>query len=298
MKYIIDADPGIDDAIAIAMAIKNKLDVIGFTIATGNLPVDKVANNIKIIEDILGINVPIFKGGHENPSNETAVYAHGIDGLGYAVYPQNNSRQVERTYAENFMIKASKKYKNNLTIICLGPLTNLYHAIKKDKFLPLRINKVIMMGTAYDPAKLNDPYKEFNIRTDPVAAKAVLSAPFKDIYAITHEVGLCSYVEKDYILNLRESKDITSRFVGSISEKYMEFSYQRYGTIGLGSPDPAAMSYAIDPDIFKFEDFACDVITSGPNKGICYTTKFKSNVHLSVDFDLEKYRKLFKNTFK
>ena len=298
MKYIIDTDPGIDDAIAISMAVKNKLDIIGFTVATGNIPVNKVINNIKIIEDILNINVPIFKGGHENPSSNTAAYAHGVDGLGYAIYPENKSRRVERTYAENFIVKAAKKYKDNLTIICLGPLTNIANAIKKDKYLPMRINKLIMMGTAYDPQRLTNPYKEFNIRTDPASAKLVLSSKFKDIYAITHEVGLSAYIEKDYILNLRTSNDIVSRFIGNISEKYIEFSYQYYGTIGLGTPDPSVIAYVIDPSIFKFEDFACDVITSGPDKGICYTTKFQSNIHLSTGFNLQKYRNLFKDTFK
>ena len=60
MKYIIDTDPGIDDAIAIIMAIKHKLDVIGFTLATGNVELEKSENNLKVVEDFLNINIPIF----------------------------------------------------------------------------------------------------------------------------------------------------------------------------------------------------------------------------------------------
>ena len=88
MKYIIDTDPGIDDAIAIMLGIRNNLDVIGFTVTTGNIPLEKTINNIKIIEDFLDVEIPIFKGETVNESNpESAEYAHGIDGLGYAVFP-------------------------------------------------------------------------------------------------------------------------------------------------------------------------------------------------------------------
>ena len=122
MKYIIDTDPGIDDAIAIIMGIKHKLDVIGFTLATGNVELEKSENNLKVIEDFLETNIPIFNGEIKNASNkETAEYAHGISGLGYAVFPKNKTRRIEKMSAEDFIIKASKKYKNELTLVCRPP---------------------------------------------------------------------------------------------------------------------------------------------------------------------------------
>jgi len=107
MKYIIDTDPGIDDAIAILMAIKNKMDVIGFTITTGNIALKKSINNLKVIEDFLDTNIGIYKGEITNDCNkESAEYVHGIDGLGYAVFPENTTRRVEKKSAEEFIIKA------------------------------------------------------------------------------------------------------------------------------------------------------------------------------------------------
>ena len=299
MKYIIDTDPGIDDAIAIMMAIKNNLNVIGFTVATGNVALEKSINNLKVIEDFLDTNIGIYKGKVLNtPDSKRAEYAHGKDGLGYAVFPKNENRRVERMSAENFIIKSAKQYKNDLTIVCLGPLTNLANAIRKDKNLPRRVKKLVIMGATYDPTK-TEPYREFNFNVDPEAAKLVLSSPFKEIKVITHELGVKSFVEKDYVENLKNSDDLISRFVGLISEKYIEFSYDHYGTIGLGTPDPTTIASLIDDSIITYEPFKIDVITEGKDKGYSYATKVdESNILLSTDFDIEKFRNLFKNTFK
>ena len=295
MKYIVDTDPGIDDAIAIMLGIKNNLDIIGFTIASGNIPVPKCENNLKIIEDFLNVNIPIYRGKKKNECNqEYAEFAHGKDGLGYAVFPFNKHRKIERTYAENFIIKASKKYKKDLTIICLGPLTNLANAIKKDKNLPQRINKIVVMGTSYNPYTKNK-YIEFNVKIDPQAARSIFSAPFDHIEVITHEIGIKSYIEKDYINSLHDSDDITCRFLSNIAQKYIEFSFEHYRTLGLGTPDPTTIASIIDPSIITYVPAKIEI----NDKCECNITRLpESNLMISRDFDLDKFRELFKKTFK
>lgn len=298
MKYIIDTDPGIDDAIAIMMGVKNNLDVIGFTLASGNIPVEKSEKNLKIIQEFLGSNIKMYKGKKENKCNhETAEYAHGKDGLGYVVFPDISKKKFEKMSAEDFIIKSSKKYKDDLTMICFGPLTNLANAIKKDKNLVKRLKHVLVMGTTYNPDE-KEPYLEFNVNVDPASARFVFNTPFEDIKVVTHEIGVKSFVEKDYVLGLRESDDLVSRFVGLISEKYMEFSYNHYGTIGLGTPDPTTIASIIDPLVVKFEPCEVQIVSRGENKGECHITLTdKSNVMVSTDFDLERFRKVFKSTF-
>lgn len=297
MKYIIDTDPGIDDAIAIMMAHRNNLDIIGFTLSSGNIPLEKCINNLMVIEDFMETNIPIYKGTIINEANpETAEYAHGKDGLGYAVFPKNKHRQVEKMSAEDFIIKSSKKYQD-LMLVCLGPLTNLANAIRKDPELPKRLKKIVVMSATYNPDS-KDIYKEFNIRVDPKAAELVYNSPFEEIKAITHEVGLLSYIEKDYIVNLRNSNDLISRFVSNISEKYMDFSFERHGINGIETPDPTTIASIIDPSIITFEPFDIKIAVDGPQKGECYATpNEKSHIFLSTDFDLEKFRELFKKTF-
>lgn len=298
MKYIMDTDPGIDDAIAIMLGYKNGLDIIGFTLASGNIQLEKSEKNLKVIQDFLGSNIKMYKGTFENKCNhETAEYAHGKDGLGYAVFPDNNKRRFEKISAEDFIIKSSKKYKDDLTIICFGPLTNLANAIKKDKNLASRIKHVLIMGTTYNPESKKS-YPEFNVNVDPESAKLVFNTSFEDIKVVTHEIGVKSFIEKDYVINLRNSDNLISRFIGLISEKYIEFSYDHYGTIGLGAPDPTTIASIIEPDVVKFESCNIEIITEGNRKGECHITLTdKSNIMISTDFDLEKFRKVFKDTF-
>lgn len=298
MKYIIDTDPGIDDAIAIMLGIQNKLDVIGFTIATGNIEFNNAYKNLGVIQDFLNTDIKMYKGEIINKGDFSRSFqAHGKDGLGDSVFPNNPHRHLEKISAEDFIIKSSKKYKDNLTIICLGPLTNLANAIRKDKHLCKRLKHVIIMGTSYDENNLK-PYLEFNVSVDPKGADLVFNANFADVKVITHEIGVKSFIEKDYIESLKDSPDLISRFLNIIAKKYIEFSYEHYGTIGLGTPDPTTIASVIDKDIVKFKPCDVKIITNGLDKGICQINLTdKSNVQVSTDLDLEKFRTLFKKTF-
>ncbi len=298
MKYIIDTDPGVDDSIAIAMAIKNNLDVIGFTLASGNIPQVKSEKNLKIVQEILGTNIKMYKGEPEKKiKHETAEYAHGIDGLGYYVFPDISRKKYEKMRAEDFIIKASKKYKDDLTLVCFGSLINLANAIKKDKNVVKRLKHVLIMGTTYNPED-ETPYMEFNVNASPTSAKLVLSSPFEDIKLITHEIGIAAHIDRDYVLNLRESSDVVSRFVGLIAHKYMDFSGGKYKDDGLVNPDPATIASVIDSGILKFEPCSVKVIDRGGKKGECYVALTdESNIKVATEINLNKFTKLFKGTF-
>ncbi len=298
MKYIIDTDPGIDDAIAIMLGIKNNLDVIGFTLVSGNIPVVKSEKNLKIIQDFLETNIKMYHGSVENSCNhKTAEFAHGIDGLGYTVFPNNNPRKFEKLSAEDFIIKASKKYQDNLTIICLGPLTNLANAIKRDKTLYKRVKHVLIMGASYNPNN-NEKYIEFNVNVDPESAELVFNTPFEDIKIVTHEIGITSFIEREYMDNLRNSEHLISRFVGEMAQKYMEFSYQKYGVLGLTAPDPTAIASIVNSKVIKFEPCQIKLVKNKDNKSECHVDLTpNSNIKISTNFDLELFRKIFKNTF-
>lgn len=298
MKYIIDTDPGVDDSIAIAMAIKNNLDVIGFTLASGNIPQVKSEKNLKVVQEILGTNIKMYKGEPEKEiKHETAEYAHGIDGLGYYVFPDISKKKYEKMRAEDFIIKASKKYKDDLTLVCFGSLINLANAIKKDKNVVKRLKHILIMGTTYNPED-ETPYMEFNVNASPTSAKLVLSSPFEDIKLITHEIGIAAHIDRDYVLNLRESSDVVSRFVGLIAHKYMDFSDGKYKDDGLVNPDPATIASVIDSGILNFEPCSVKVIDRGNKKGECYVALTnESNIKVATEINLKKFTKLFKDTF-
>ena len=293
MKYIIDTDPGIDDAIAIMLGYKNNLDILGFTIATGNIDKDQAINNLNTIQNILNINIPIYTGTKNNKSHMvSAEYAHGKDGLGNVFMPILN-RKITEISAEDFIIESAHKYENDITIICLGPLTNLASAIKKDESIVKKIAKVIIMGTSYDE-KIDKPYNEFNIKIDSKSATNVFETDFKRINIITHEIGIKTYIKKHYINSLKDSSDKVSKFIYLISQKYMEFSLKHYNVEGCCMPDPAAIASEINEETFKF--VPCNI---NIKDDLAYVEKTnESNKYVASDVDLDKFTKLFENTFK
>ncbi len=292
MKYIIDTDPGIDDAIAICLALKNNLDVIGFTLATGNVKPSSSEENLKTILDVNSSKAKIYKGTITNESSGYAHFAHGDDGLGNNFFPKSN-RPTEDISAEDFIINSTKENAGNISIICLGPLTNLASALKKDPSITNYVNEVIIMGMSYDE-QATERYKEFNLKVDVPSAKIVLESPFKKIRMVTHEVGALSYIEKDYMDDLVNAVNPVTHFVYLISRKYIEFSKEHNNIIGLSTPDPTTVASVIDPSIVTFIPCTCRFTEDD-----CYLTKTNySNMYVSVDFDLEKFRNLFKNTFR
>lgn len=292
MKYIIDTDPGIDDAIGIILAYQNKLDIIGFTLATGNIDKKMAANNLKLIQNVLGSNIPMYYGTLENKSNMiSAEYAHGSDGLGNIFMPEIK-KDFENISAEDFIIESANNYENNLTIICLGPLTNLASAIKKDKSIVNKISKVIVMGGSYDK-KIDVPYNEFNFKIDIDSASLVLNSRFKDIRMISHEIGVKSFIKKDDMEKLRTINNKISKFIYIISQKYMEFSKEHYDVIGCCMPDPTTIASVINEDIIKYVPCTINL-----KDDLVYITKTDtSNIHVSSDINLKLFRELFNNTF-
>ena len=299
MKYIIDTDPGIDDSIAIAMAVKHNLDIIGFTLAIGNIPQDKSEKNLKIIQEVLKTDIKMYKGAEEEGiKHKTAEYAHGIAGLGYYIFPDLSMKKYQKMKAENFIVNAAKKYKDDLTLVCFGSLTNLANALKKYKNLTKKLKHVVIMGTSYNPEN-EVPYKEFNINSDLAAAKLVLEAGFEDVKLVTHEMGGAAVIDKDYVLSLRDSNNYLSRYIGFISEKYIDFSREVEGIDDLVNPDPVTIASVIDDKILSFKPCNVKIIDKGKQKGDCYITLTdESNIMVATEINLKRFNKLFKETFK
>ena len=291
MKYIIDTDPGIDDALAIMLGYLNHLDIIGFTLATGNIEKEKSKNNLKVIQKVLNSNIKMYEGTNSNIPNSYAAFAHGEDVLGNTFFPEIDM-PFEEISAEDFIISKADELENNLTIICLGPLTNLANALKRRPDIASKIAEVVIMGTSYS-TDIANKYEEFNIKIDPLSASLVLSSPFKKIRCVTHEIGVKSYIEINDIEKLTTSNKTVSKFAYMIAQKYIEFTKEHNHIIGLSTPDPTTMASVIDESIVTFKP--CNLKINGNYTDITLTEK--SNIYVSVDFNLQKFRELFMKTF-
>jgi purine nucleosidase len=272
------------------------LNIVGFTLTSGNVGIDDVTRNIKTVQDFMKTDIKMYKGEeYINPDIEVATYAHGKHGLGNAVYPES-SRKEEDMRAEDFLIEASKEY-NDLSIICFGSLTNIANAIKKDPEFSSRINKIYIMGLSYEPDVNKKPYLEFNVSVNPEAAKLVFNTKFKEMNVITHEAALKVIISKEYIDSLKDSDKLLSNFVYQLAEKYIEFNISHYDIHGLSMPDPLTIASVIDPSVVKYTKASVDIVTEGDRKGESIIKMNEGDINIVSAIDVNKFKRMFENVF-
>lgn len=178
IPLLIDTDPGVDDAMALLMAFDDsRYDVVGLTLAAGNVGLHHtVANALKLCE-IVAAEVPVYAGCPVPLVHAAAdaAYVHGQDGFGDIGYPPS-PRRAESEHAALAIIRLSHAHAGRLLLVTLGPLTNLALALRLDPGLPSRIDRLVVMGGAVNGRGNTSIATEFNIGFDPEAAKVVFDA--------------------------------------------------------------------------------------------------------------------------
>lgn len=268
-KVIIDCDPGIDDALAIILALKSKeIEVIGITTVSGNVESLQGAKNALKVLKLLGrLDIPVYLGESKPIKRElvTAQDTHGEDGLGETFLEEVSSEYI-RENGVDFILNTLKN-QENVSIIALGPLTNLCRAIEKDSETFHRVKEIVSMGGAYKSHGNCSPVAEFNYWVDPHGAREFLKK-FNGEFTI---VGLD--VTREIVLtpNLREMihqfKDEIGDFIYDITRFYVDFHWEQERTLGCVINDPLAVEYFINRELcngFKaYVDIACEDISIG-----------------------------------
>ena len=268
-KVIIDCDPGIDDALAIILALKSKeIEVIGITTVSGNVESLQGAKNALKVLKLLGrLDIPVYLGESKPIKRKlvTAQDTHGEDGLGETFLEEVSSEYI-RENGVDFILNTLKN-QENVSIIALGPLTNLCRAIEKDSETFHRVKEIVSMGGAYKSHGNCSPVAEFNYWVDPHGAREFLKK-FNGEFTM---VGLD--VTREIVLtpNLREMihqfKDEIGDFIYDITRFYVDFHWEQERTLGCVINDPLAVEYFINRELcegFKaYVDIACEDISMG-----------------------------------
>lgn len=268
-KVIVDCDPGIDDALAIILALKSKeIEVIGITTVSGNVKSLQGAKNALKVLKLLGrLDIPVYLGESKPIKRElvTAQDTHGEDGLGETFLEEVSSEYI-RENSVDFILNTLKNHEN-VSIIALGPLTNLCRAIEKDSESFHRVKEIVSMGGAYKSHGNCSPVAEFNYWVDPHGAREFLKK-FNGEFTM---VGLD--VTREIVLtpNLREMihqfKDEIGDFIYDITRFYVDFHWEQERTLGCVINDPLAVEYFINRELcegFKaYVDIACEDISMG-----------------------------------
>jgi purine nucleosidase len=247
LPILIDTDPGVDDALAILMAHRHA-DVVGLTIAAGNVGLaHTTANALKLVETI-GANTPVFPGC-ATPlvhAADDAAFVHGADGFGDTGYTPS-ARRAESESAAQAILRLSREYAGKLVIVAMAPLTNLALALKLDPKLPSRVARLVVMGGAVTGRGNTTVSAEFNIGFDPEAAHIVFCA-WPQIELVDWELTVRHGIGFDTVARWVGADNPTARFFDAISRKTRAWSQER-GRPRLALADPLAMAVALQPDI-------------------------------------------------
>ena len=270
-KVIIDCDPGIDDSLAIMLALKSpEIEVIGITIVCGNSPVEMGFGNAKkILKQMNRLDVPVYIG-ESTPLRRDYVNAldtHGEDGLGESFLPEVTGYQ-QQISAVDFLADVLKKEK--VSIIELAPMTNLARLIQKDKEAFSCIEEIVSMGGSFKSHGNCSPVAEYNYWCDPDAAAKVYDAMYQNgrkIHMIgldvTREIVLTPTI-LEYMCRINAKRGV---FIKKITKFYFDFHWQWEHIVGCVINDPLAVAYFIDPSICEgFESFV-QIETEGISLG-------------------------------
>ncbi len=151
-RMIIDTDPGVDDAHAIMMALAHPdVKVEALTVVAGNVGLENTVANAKKILDTFAADVPVYAGSQQSLvlKAETAAYVHGEDGLGDAGIPDSH-RETEAEPAAVALVRMANESPGEISLVAIGPLTNLAVALHLEPSLPLKFKELVIMGGAVD----------------------------------------------------------------------------------------------------------------------------------------------------
>ena len=266
-QIILDCDPGQDDAVALAlaMAAKDEIDLLGVTTVAGNVPLNLTQRNARIMCDICHrTDIKVYAGA-EKPMAQplvTAEHVHGKSGLdGIVIYEPTTP--LEEKHAVDFIIETCLAADNNsIFLVPTGPLTNIGLAIERAPAILSKIKEIILMGGALREGGNITPSAEFNIYVDPEAAQIVLRCGRPIVMMsldVTHQV-LTTRKRVDAIRNLDST---VGEPIASLIEFYERYDEEKYHLDGAPLHDPCTIAYLLKPDLFSLKEVNVEVETEG-----------------------------------
>lgn len=252
-KIIIDVDTGIDDALAIAYAVKSPdAHLLGITTTYGMAPADHTYRNTCKILEYLGCEVPVFKGA-ENPLVRTKEYGdrfHGDDGLGEVLGPVEKPI-YSSLHSVDYLIEQVYKHQKDLTIVTTGPLTNLALAIAKDPDMIMLVGKVVIMGGAVTTPGNATKFAESNVYIDPEAANHVFRSKLP-ITLVGLDITRRTLLTKEDVERWRKKGTEVSNFFANFTDFYLNAYKEMHPYLkGCALHDPLAVGVAVHPEIVQ-----------------------------------------------
>ena len=262
-RVIIDTDPGVDDAFAILLALNSpELKVEALTVVPGNVEARQGLENALKIVSLAGRCDVVVAGGAQHPLNQkliTAQYWHGPNGLAGVELPASKCKADNR-FGPDLISELVHEYPHEITLIPVGPLTNIALAVSKDPSIVPLVKNIVIMGGSITGGNVNGA-AEANIYNDPEAASIVFNAGWM-VTMIGSDVGERTLITRPYLSELQAQHGPESDFVSQLADFYLTRS-EKSGYQGAAMYDPLAVATAIDSTLVTLKDMRVDVETKG-----------------------------------
>jgi purine nucleosidase len=308
-RIILDTDPGVDDALAFLFALNHPaISVEAVTCVAGNVDLEHtVANGLALLELAGRTDIPLAAGAARPLSRplRDAAYAHGQNGLNGVRLPRAAQRPVTE-HAANLISDLSRRYPGEITLVAVGPLTNVALALMKDPGLASRLAEIVLMGGACFTYGNVTAAAEFNIWCDPEAAKYVYESGARITQVgldVTHEARL----ERRHV---NEMLARGPRPIAAFIEQVLAPSFERteaMGMRGLAMHDPLTAAIVVAPDLVERRLLRVDVDVHSPltlGMTLADTRPWRNregdapapNVHVCTTVDGDRFARLYVDT--
>jgi purine nucleosidase len=262
-RVIIDTDPGTDDAMAIILALNSpEFKVEALTVVPGNVEAWQGLENALKIVSLAGRCDVVVAGGAQHPLNQkliTAQFWHGKNGLANVELPPSKCKADPR-FGPDLIIEMVHRYPHEITLIPVGPLTNIALAVSKDPSIAALVKDIVIMGGSISGGNVNGA-AEANVYNDPEAAQIVFNAGWM-VTMVGSDVGERTLITRKYLAELQSSHGPQSDFIARIADFYLTRS-EKSGYNGAAMYDPLAVGIALDPTLGTLKEMHVDVETKG-----------------------------------
>ena len=300
-KVIFDTDPGIDDALALLLlAASPEVELRAITVTHGNTSQEKCLRNALQLVELAGIQeVPVIRGATEPLVKELSVAeeTHGDGGLGYAVLPPSTV-MAHSTRAHDVIIQEIEKNPGEITILAVGPMTNVALALLKKPSIAGKLKRIISMGGAIHYPGNATPQSEYNVYCDPEAFDIVVKAGI-DFTLVPLDVTYQCIFTTEHLARITSARDDIKRFIADSTRFYMEFHASHQDIQGCAINDPLAAALLLDPSLVTNRDYFLTIELQSPTskaKTIVdhYGALKKSpNAKVAMEVDVVKFMDLF-----
>jgi purine nucleosidase len=299
-RIILDTDPGVDDALAILLALASpEIQLEALTTTQGNVTLEKATRNaLSVLELACAGPIAVARGNLlplVQPLRASAA-VHGESGIGNSRLPEPQTGPVAQ-HAVDYLIERALAEPNELSIFPIGPLTNIAMAIRKEPRFTKAVKELVIMGGAVLEHGNVTPQAEFNIYVDPHAAHIVFHSGMP-ITLIPLDVTHRCLLKQEHVERLMKIDSPISGFIRDAVEVYLEASFA-LGFEGSSLHDPLTLAAIIAPGLLTFKEYYVDVdISGGPSMGktfadILNVTKKPPNMKVAMGVRGEEFVGLF-----